>query len=84
MKFINELYCGKGTDPQNSGSDTKVAAYNGCVYAAEQVPVKAGLFALGALILGAVVGRFMPRGKPARGMGLLPKRSGAGSRRKRK
>lgn len=62
MNFINELYCGKGTDSRNGGSDTAVASYNGCIRAAEQIPMKAGGFAALAFVLGAAAMFFYKRG----------------------
>lgn len=59
MTFVDKLYCGKlpGAAGSNAeANDRKV--YEGCLYAAEQVPVKAGLFALGAFVLGAALMHF--------------------------
>lgn len=65
MTFIDKLYCGKlpksTTLPAGSSETQRLvanASFDGCLYAAEQVPLKAGLFAFGAFVLGAAVMHF--------------------------
>jgi hypothetical protein len=52
-QWITNLYC--GTAPADASSELG-HIYRGCKNAAEQVPMKAGTFAAGALVLGLGLG----------------------------
>lgn len=55
MYAVNELYCGSLPGKQPDASEADKSYYAGCIYSAEQVPMKAGTFAALAFGLGLLV-----------------------------